>query len=148
MSEAQIKNGKDINLNGIELKLMIWDFAGQERFRYMFPQYINGTIGGILMYDITNYSSFSDIRNWVSLIHETTQRFPIILVGSKLDLDNLREVPHKEGLRVAKSIGLRGFIECSSKTGENVEVLFEAMLRLMLNNLVVNKPELISIGSS
>ena len=133
---------KDIDLNGLEIKLMIWDFAGQERFRYMFPQYANGAMGGVLMYDITNYSSFSDIRNWVSLIQEPTQRFPIILLGGKLDLDSLREVPRKEGVRVAKSMGLSGFIECSSKTGENVEELLEAMLRLMLNNILVNKSEL------
>ena len=136
---------KDIEFDGKEVKVMIWDLAGEKRFRYMFPQCLNGVMGGILMYDITNYTSFSDVPNWLSLIQETSPRFPIILLGGKLDLDNLREIPCKEGSRVAKSMGLNGFIECSSKTGENIELIFEVMIRLMLNNMVLSKQEVQSI---
>ena len=135
----------DLEFDGMEVKLMIWDLAGEKRFRYMFPQCLNGVMGGILMYDVTNYSTFSDIRNWLSLIQESSPRFPIILLGGKLDLDNLREIPRKEGIRVAKALGLNGFIECSSKSGENIELLFEVMIRLMLNNTVVNKQAVQSI---
>ena len=136
---------KDFELDGMKGKLMIWDLAGEKRFRYMFPQCLNGVMGGILMYDLTNYSSFSDIHNWLSLIQETPPRFPIILLGGKLDLDNLRQIPRKEGIKIAKSMGLNGFIECSSKTGENIELIFEVMIRLMLNNMVVNKQVVPSI---
>jgi len=133
------------NLNGMDLKLMIWDFAGHKRFRYMFPEYLYGALGGILMYDITNYSSFSHIGNWLSLIQKTNQRFPIILLGAKLDLEFIREVPRKVGARVAKSMGLNGFIECSSQTGENIELLFETLMRLMLNNMVINEGKIIEL---
>ncbi len=136
---------RDRKLNGMELKLMIWDFAGHKRFRYMFPEYLHGALGGILMYDITNYSSFSHIGNWLSLIQKTNQRFPIILLGTKLDLEVIREVPRKVGARVAKSMGLNGFIECSSKTGENIELLFETLMRLMLNNMVINEGKIIEL---
>ncbi len=136
---------KDCKLDGLELKLMIWDFAGQKRFRYMFPKYLYGALGGILMYDITNYSSFSHIGNFLSLIQKTNQRIPIILLGSKLDLDVFREIPNKVGWRVAKSLGLNGFIECSSKTGENLELLFETLMRLMLNNMLINKGKIIEL---
>ena len=137
---------KSFEHNGVEIKLMIWDFAGEERFRYMFPQYINGAMGGILMYDMTNYSSFSYIGKWLSLIKETNQRFPIILVGGKSDLDNYREVSRKEGERVGRSMGLNGFIECSSKTGENVEQSFQALTKKMLNNCQINKRQIQSIA--
>jgi len=136
---------KDFDYDGMEIKLMIWDFAGEERFRYMFPQYLFGAMGGILMYDITNYSSFSYIGNWLSLIKETNQRFPIILVGGKSDLENYREVSRKEGVRVGRAMGLNGFIECSSKTGENVEESFKALTKKMLNNGPVNKRKIHSI---
>ncbi|MHA2008268.1 MAG: Rab family GTPase [Promethearchaeota archaeon] len=136
---------KDCKFDGMEVKLMIWDFAGERRFRYMFPEYLKGAMGGIMMYDITNYSSFSDIRNWISLIQETNQGFPIILLGSKLDLDVLREIPRKEGIAVAKSMGFSGFIECSSKTGENVELLFEVLIRLIINNMVISEKQVQSI---
>jgi len=136
---------KDFNLDGKELKLMIWDFAGQQRFSYMFPEYLNGTLGGILMYDITNYNSFYHIGKWLSLIQKTNQKFPIILLGAKLDLDVSREIPHEVGVRVAKSLGLNGFIECSSKRGENIDLLFETLMQLMLNNTLINKGEIIEL---
>ncbi|MFX1574231.1 MAG: Rab family GTPase [Promethearchaeota archaeon] len=136
---------KDSKLNGMEIKLMIWDFAGNKRFRYMFPEYLYGALGGILIYDITNYSSFSHINNWLTLIEKTNQKFPIILLGAKLDLDFIREVPREVGARVAKSMGLHGFIECSSKTGENIELIFETLIRLMLNNMSVNEGKIIEL---
>ena len=136
---------KDFNLDGKELKLMFWDFAGQQRFSYMFPEYLNGTLGGILMYDITKYSSFYHIGKWLSLIEKNNQKFPIILIGTKLDLDVFREVPHEVGVRVAKSLGLNGFIECSSKNGENIDQLFESLMHLMLNNILINRREIIEL---
>ena len=136
---------KDCKHNGMDLKLMIWDFAGQERFQYIFPEYLYGALGGLLMYDITNYSSFTHIGRWLSLIQETNQKFPIILLGAKLDLAGSREVPRKVGERVAESIGLNGFIECSSKTGENIELLFETLMRLMINNMVINNKKTIEL---
>ncbi|MFX1500172.1 MAG: Rab family GTPase [Promethearchaeota archaeon] len=138
---------KDYKLDGSELKLMIWDFAGQERFRYMFPKYLYGALGGILMYDITNYSSFSHIGKLLSLIQETNQSLPILLIGSKLDLEDFREVPKEVGWRVAKSMCLNGFIECSSKTGENIKLVLETLMRLTLNNMLINKTKLVEVES-
>ena len=126
---------KVLKLDGKEIKLLIWDFAGDERFRYMFPQYIYGAMGGILLYDITDYSSFSHISDWLSVIKRTNQRFPIILLGSKSDLDDFREISCSEGVEAAKSIGLNGFIECSSKTGENVKETFAGLTKIMVNGI-------------
>ncbi|MFX1329099.1 MAG: Rab family GTPase [Promethearchaeota archaeon] len=136
---------KECNFDGMELKLMIWDFGGHERFRYMCPEYLNGASGGILMYDITQYSSFSHIGYWLSLIKETNQKFPIILLGAKLDLDVLREVPREVGVRVAESLGLNGFIECSSKSGENIKLLFERLTRLMVDTNLIDKTNIIKL---
>lgn len=136
---------KDCKLDGLELKLMIWDFGGHQRFRYMFPEYLNGTSGGILMYDITQYSSFSHIGYWLSLIKETNQKFPIILLGAKLDLNAHREVPREVGVRVAESLGLNGYIECSSKSGENIEILFERLTRLMMDYSLIDKTNIIAL---
>jgi len=123
---------KDLKVNGIHVKLMVWDFAGEERFRFILPKYIRGAMGGILLYDITNYSSFSHVFDWLSVIRETNEEFPILLIGSKTDLSSLREITYKEGLKFSKSRGLDGFIECSSKTGENVEKVFENLTKAML----------------
>jgi small GTP-binding protein len=128
---------KDIKYDGVYVKLCLWDFGGEERFRFIFPKYISGAMGGVLMYDITNDSSLSHVYDWLSVINETKMDFPIILVGGKADLDDLREVSYKEGLKIAKSLSLDNFIECSSKTGENVEEIFDNLTKLMVKIALV-----------
>lgn len=130
---------KMMDVDGKEVKLLIWDFAGEERFRFMFPSYLYGAMGGILMYDITNSSSFSHTVDWLTIINRTKQRFPIVLLGGKKDLDNFREVSYREGYSLAKSMGLNEFNECSSKTGENVKESFDNLTKLMLNKMYVRR---------
>jgi len=126
---------KVIEADGIRVKLMLWDFGGEERFRFIFPHYIAGAMGGILMYDITEYSSFSHISDWLSVINGSKMKFPIVLLGGKSDLDFLREISYKEGKKIANSMGLNKYIECSSKTGENVQKSFEVLTKMMINKM-------------
>ncbi len=124
---------KSLRLDGFEVKLMIWDFGGEERFRFIFPNYLCGAMGGILMYDITDYSSLSHALDWLTLVNAKNNQLPVILIGGKADLDVLREVPYKEGLKIAKKMNLHAFFECSSKTGENIEKIFQSLVKTMLN---------------
>ena len=138
ISDSQMTIGVDfetktIEVDGKKVKLMIWDFGGEERFRFMIPEYINGTMGGILMYDITHYPSLFHIDDWLSVINGKKERFPLVLLGGKADLEIIREIPFKEGKKYAKAKGFSGFTECSSKTGENVEESFEKLTRMMLS---------------
>ena len=140
ISDSQMTIGVDFEtktfkVDGKKVKLMIWEFGGGGRFHFILPEYLTGAMGGILMYDITNYSSFSHLSNWFSIINETNQKFPIILLGGKVDLDDYREISFKDGMRTAKSMGLNEFIECSSKTGENVTNAFEVLTRIMLDKM-------------
>lgn len=127
---------KVLDIDGKQIKLLIWDFAGEERFRFIFPKYIYGAMGGILMYDITDSSSFSHISEWISVIRGTPHRFPIVLLGGKSDLGDFREVSFREGQEAAETMGLNEFSECSSKTGENVKESFEILTKIMLNRMI------------
>ncbi len=124
---------KCLTIDGMRIKLLIWDFAGEERFRFIFPHYIAGAKGGILMYDVTDESSFTHINEWLSVVNGGRYKFPILLLGSKSDLDSNRKVSYDEGIQTAKSMGLDLFLECSSKTGENVEKAFKILTKLILN---------------
>jgi small GTP-binding protein len=126
---------KTITVDGMVTKLQIWDFGGEERFRFILPQYVRGAHGGIFLYDITNYASISHIDDWLSVINETENDFPIILIGAKSDLQNERQVLTSNAKEIAKSRGLRSFFECSSKTGKNVQKIFTKITKLMLKNL-------------
>ena len=141
ISDTQMTIGVDfvvktIYIDDKEVKLQIWDFGGEERFRFLLPKYIRGASGGILMYDITDYPSLFHIDDWLSVIQETGEVFPIILVGGKCDLEEYRQISSEEGLESAKSNELDDFIECSSKTGENVEKVFEILARILYKKFI------------
>ncbi len=142
VSDSKMTIGVDFEVKSLEVdkqkvKLQIWDFGGEERFRFLLPTYVRGARGGLFLFDITNYSSIAHIDDWLSVIRKEIRAedvFPIIVVGGKADLAENREVSAEEGIKIAKSRNVDGFIETSSKTGENVEKTFEALTRLMLNN--------------
>ena len=139
-SDSTMTIGVDFEVKSLEIdekkvKLQIWDFGGEERFRFLLPTYVKGASGGLFMYDITNYSSLAHIDDWLTTIKkETDSLFPIVAVGGKGDLAEEREVSTEEGINIAKSRDVDAFIECSSKTGENVEETFETLTRLMLQH--------------
>lgn len=141
VSDSKMTIGVDFEVKSLEVdkqkvKLQIWDFGGEERFRFLLPTYVRGARGGLFLFDITNYSSIAHIDDWLSVIRKEIRAediFPIIVVGGKADLAENREVSAEEGIKIAKSRNVDGFIETSSKTGENVEKTFEALTSLMLN---------------
>jgi small GTP-binding protein len=131
---------KDVEVDGDVVKLQIWDFAGEERFRFLFPSYIRGSSGAIFMYDITNYGSLVHVDQWFAIVEKAIEEkqvdedLPIIFVGGKIDLMYMKEISTKKAIEIANSKGADGFIECSSKTGENVIKVFNLLAKLIFNN--------------
>ena len=131
---------KAIDIDNFKVKLQIWDFAGEERFRFLFPSYIRGANGAIFMFDITNYGSLAHVEDWFEIIDkEIKNDFPVIFVGGKTDLIHLKEVSTRKAMEVANSKGAAGFIECSSKTGENVHKIFHLLTKLILKKKNLQK---------
>ncbi|MFX1280275.1 MAG: Rab family GTPase [Promethearchaeota archaeon] len=126
---------KTVNVQGENIKLQIWDFAGEERFRYLLPSYIKGANGGIFMYDVTNYNSLSHVDDWFKIVkNEIPYELPIIFVGGKTDLRHLKEISTRKAKKIAKSKKANLFVECSSKTGENIQIIFEQLAELIFRN--------------
>ena len=118
---------KTINFKEMNVKLQIWDFGGEERFRFLLTQYCKGANGAFFLYDITNPKSLEHLPDWTQIIRENAGDIPIMLIGSKVDLDEYRAVPRDDGILAAKKYNLASFVELSSKTGENVEEAFTVM---------------------
>ena len=135
---------KALDMYGMKIKLQIWDFAGEDRFRFLLPSYMRGASGGIFMYDITRYKSLENIENWINVLNtdvlKTPNQIPILLVGGKIDLEDLRTVDSEDAFERAKTFELNGFIECSAKTGENVEIIFESLSSIMLERAGLLQP--------
>ena len=126
---------KALEVDGEMVKLQIWDFAGEERFRFLFPSYIRGASGAIFMYDITNYGSLAHADDWFEIVeNEIGSKLPIVFVGGKTDLTHLKEISTKKAMDIAITKGADGFIECSSKTGENIHKIFSLLTKLILKD--------------
>jgi len=130
---------KKFEIDGKKVSLQIWDFAGEEKFRFLLPGIINGANGTIFMFDITRYITFENLSNWLSVFKTANenhkQTVPALLVGSKTDLEGIRTVPFKEAKSFAQDNNLIGYIECSSKNGENVEELFRKITKIMMEKV-------------
>eukprot|EP01120_Amphizonella_sp_Union-15-10_P005593 TRINITY_DN166_c0_g3_i4.p1 TRINITY_DN166_c0_g3~~TRINITY_DN166_c0_g3_i4.p1 ORF type:complete len:193 (+),score=30.24 TRINITY_DN166_c0_g3_i4:41-580(+) len=113
-----------IALDNKQIKLQIWDTAGQESFRSITRSYYRGAAGALLVYDITRRDTFNNLTTW---LQDTRQRanenMTIMLVGNKSDLEDQRAVTLDEGEKFARENGLL-FLETSAKTAANVEEIF------------------------
>jgi len=107
------------------VKLIIWDSAGQERFRTITSSFYRGASGIILAFDITDAKTFSNAQtNWLNDINTNKAiKSNIYLVGTKLDLESKRVVQKSEAEAFASSNSINYF-EVSSKTGVGIEELF------------------------
>ena len=123
---------KLVNMNKQFIKLQIWDTAGQDRFRCITKNYFRGSDGIMLIYDITNQSSFNNIRNWISQIKDSLgEEARITLVGNKVDLESNRIVSTEDGMKLAKEHNFE-FFEASAKENINIEEAFSNLSNEML----------------
>jgi Ras-related protein Rab-8A len=106
-----------------KVKFQMWDTAGQEKYMSINRNLFQRVNGIILMYDIAEQKSFDNLRQWINIIDQFVKGLPIILVGNKKDLDDLRAVPKEKGEQLANYHNI-SFWESSSKSGENVEECF------------------------
>ena len=120
--------------NEKKVKLQMWDFGGEERFRFLLSQYCKGANGAFFLYDITNVRSIDHLPDWTNIVRENAGDIPIMLIGSKKDLDEFRTIPREDGILAAKKYDLTSFIELSSKTGENVESAFKVMTETLFED--------------
>jgi len=110
--------------------MQIWDTAGQERFRTITAAYYRGAHGVLLVYDVTDETSFENVRNWMRNIEaHASEAAKVCLIGNKCDCeDSKRKVTKERGVALAKEFGVP-FFETSAKSGLRVEEAFSAMAR-------------------
>lgn len=118
---------KVVTVDESRVKLQIWDTAGQERFRSVTHAYYRDAHALLLLYDVTNKTSFDNIRAWLSEIREhANEDVVIMLLGNKSDCGPERAVKKEDGERLASEYKVP-FMETSAKTGLNVELAFLAV---------------------
>jgi small GTP-binding protein len=106
------------------VRLQIWDTAGQERFKAVSKAYFRNAVGAVLVFDITQDSTFEDLSTWLSDLQQLAHPNAfILLVGNKCDLEDQRRIGGKEAKDFADQHRL-GYIETSALSGHNVTETF------------------------
>lgn len=130
-----------------EANLSIWDTAGQERFHSLGPIYYRDAKGAVLVYDITDASTFDRVKSWTKELRKMVgdkTKICLTIVGNKLDLERNRVVSVEEATKYASSVGAT-FFETSAKTGRGVEDVFVDLTKTMLDTV---KPSYSRSGST
>ncbi|MBY8988279.1 MAG: GTP-binding protein, partial [Candidatus Lokiarchaeota archaeon] len=116
----------------IKCKLQLWDTGGQERFSSIRPMYYRGSLGTILVFDLTNSASFEHLPQWIEEVRANIKaEIPVLLVGNKSDLIDQRAVSAKEISRFTSNFNLY-YMETSAKTGDGVGDCFYILACLMI----------------
>ncbi|MHA1146414.1 MAG: Rab family GTPase [Candidatus Helarchaeota archaeon] len=141
--------GADISLFDIELeakhektqvRLMLWDIAGQHQWHTVRKRYYQGSHGIILIYDITRAPTFYNIEGkWLDELEEycyktAEQKPPIILAGNKVDLKDIAKISAEKGDKLKnKYDNIIEHIQTSARTGENVKEAFIRLARMVID---------------
>ncbi|KAB1228266.1 Rac-like GTP-binding protein 7 [Morella rubra] len=134
----------NVLVDGKTVNLGLWDTAGQEDYNRLRPLSYRGADVFLLCFSLISRPSFENIiKKWVPELRHYAPSVPIILVGTKLDLREDEQfhlnypgactISTKQGEELQRQIGAAVYIECSSKTQQNVKAVFDSSIKLVLN---------------
>ena len=136
--------------NGNDIKLILWDSAGQERFRSVAMSALKAVKGIVLVFDITSKKSFDNIDMWIDQINQQCNNPCLVLFGNKADLDpSLRQVKQEEIKLYCQRRNLVYF-ETSAKTKQGIMEGFDYIVNEAVekarnyidNNIVIENKEI------
>ncbi|XP_049812808.1 ras-related protein Rab-24-like [Schistocerca nitens] len=134
---------KVVTLRGKKFTVGVWDTAGSERYEAMSRIYYRGAKAAIVCYDITNRASWDRAKFWVNELRRFEEDCKVYLCGTKYDTVS-EGTPRQVEIGMAEKYaeGLQAnFIETSSKTGYNVDKLFQMIAEDYLDSPEPNKIE-------
>ena len=126
---------KNITVRDKNIKIQIWDTAGQECFKSISRGYYKSSVCGLIVYDITSRESFNNVSTWVEECQNNGPRtITLVLVGNKSDLEENRLVKYEEGEELANRYNMK-FYETSAFNGNNIDKLFYDTTEIILTNM-------------
>ena len=129
---------KELMIDDQKVLLQLWDFGGQERFRFLLKSYVIGARGALLMFDLTRAMTLEKIPQWVNICRKENPNLPILFLGSKADLADDMNISKDYIMSYKDQFNLYDYLEVSSKTGNNVESAFESVTREILKSRTIS----------
>jgi small GTP-binding protein len=133
-------NIRTMNIDGKSVKLQIWDTAGDEKFRAITSAYYRGATAVMIVLDVTNEESYSDLSKWMEQVKQFgSERVEVLLVANKCDLEGERCVTEQQCQKFAIQYDL-DVMYVSAKTGENINEAFETLAKSVLSRIEQDVP--------
>ena len=130
---------KDVNIDGQQLELLIWDTAGQEVYRGLAPMYYRSALIAIIVFDVTKAESFDSVSYWIKELKTNVEESIVILVcGNKIDLEEKRVIEFQSANSMANENGAL-YAETSASSGAGVDRMFQ----VAISNLLQTKGNII-----
>ena len=132
---------KTMNVGDLNICMIIWDLAGQPRFKAVREGFYRGTRGALLVFDLTRKNTYENIPRWIIelLKNNKMKKVPMILIGNKSDLRGslYKTIPSEYGENYAQELSVwSGFdvpyIETSAKFNDNVDQTFETLIKQII----------------
>ena len=124
---------KNLQIENKQIKIQLWDTAGQEKFRNITSSYYRGTHGCLIVYDVNEVVTFEKINYWLNELSTEKQVPEIIIVGNKIDVGDKR-VTDEMVTNYLQDNKNQIHCYCSAKTGENIEAIFATLIHNIYNN--------------
>jgi small GTP-binding protein len=126
---------------GQPVTLEIWDTAGQEQYHALSPMFYRDANAGIVVCDLTDVGSFDTCKHWVSELRQARgDQIVIAVAGNKSDLVSQRRITLEQIAAFAQGIATDSF-ETSARTGENIELLFSAVVSELARRALISASE-------
>ena len=115
---------KYVPIKNYNIRIEIWDTAGQEAFRSITRTYYKSSTCALIVYDITDKKTFENVATWLNECRDMCYKDILIcLIGNKCDLEGKRAISYEEGKKFADDNNLL-FFETSAKDGTNIQEIF------------------------
>jgi len=131
---------RQIEVNGEDVRLMLWDTAGQEEFDAITKSYYRGAQACVLAFSTVDRASYEAIESWKKKVQDEVGNIPMVLVQNKIDLVDEAVVTPEEAEEMAKRLKLR-FYRTSVKEDLNVNDVFKYLTDRYLTRLQSTEAE-------
>ena len=134
LSDTKITIGVQFHLLNVEygdslFVLQLWDFGGQERFRFMLDAYVAGAKAAMLLYDTTRLKTLDKLGDWVDIVRKKDDKLPILFVGTKIDRVADIQIQDEAVVDYLPKYNLFDHIKISSKTEEGITDSFKKLVQ-------------------
>jgi small GTP-binding protein len=124
---------KEVDINSHHCTLQLWDFGGQQRFRFLLESYVLGAKGALLLFDLTRPMTLEKLEEWVNICRRGDPDLPILFIGTKNDLQDDIMVSDDYASEFKEAFKLFDYLKISSKSGENVLKAFDILTKKILD---------------